>query len=58
MLVDFLVGVDYVLEFKALLTVRGVFLQHLDRLVTLVDLTDSIDRTHDQLIKVTAEEQI
>ena len=55
---DFLVGVDYVLEFKALLTVRGVLLQHLDRLITLVNFTDSIDRTHDQLIKVTTEEQI
>ena len=55
---DFLVGVDYVLEFKALLTVGGVLLQHLDRLITLVNFTDSIDRTHDQLIKVTAEEQI
>ena len=58
MLMDFLVGVDYVLEFKALLTVGGVLLQHLDRLITLVNFTDSIDRTHDQLIKVTAEEQI
>lgn len=58
MLMDFLVGVDYILEFKALLAVRGVLLQHLDRLITLVNLTDSIDRTHDQLIKVTAEEQI
>lgn len=55
---DFLVGVDYVLEFKALLTVRGVLLQNLDRLITLVYFTDSIDCTHDQLIKVTAEEQI
>ena len=58
MLMDFLVGVDYVLEFKALLTVRGVLLQNLDRLITLVYFTDSIDCTHDQLIKVTAEEQI
>lgn len=57
--VDLFVGIDDVLEFYIIRRTLGPGrAQNLYRLVTLVNLTDTVDGAHNKLIKMPAEEQI
>ena len=58
MLMDLFISINDILELYVALTLAVWVAKYLNCLIVLVDLAHSIDRTHDQLVKVTAKEQV
>ena len=52
------IRVNDVLKFDTLRRAKRLVSQNLDGLVTCMDLADAVDRTHDELVKMAAEEKM